>query len=175
MLSLLLLALVVLARRLVTVDVANLLRGNRARLSLMFNVAILGAVAAAGGGCNRGKTQQAKGADPALAVAPAPASSSDPNAHIFEKTKWIDSCMKSCRRSAPGRLPSLSAADREQHCSISCACGLVHMTDPGPGPGQVHAPSVRWQSETEDQHQAGVKACLDRATAEVAASHAHPG
>jgi hypothetical protein len=137
----------------------------------------LAAAVVAGVGCNRGKTQPtpAERASLSAPAAPAPAASSDPEAHIFEKTAWLDSCMKSCRRNVPGRLPSLPAADRERHCTISCACGLAHMTDPGPGPGQVHAPSVRWQSETDDQHRAGVKDCLDRATAEVAASHAHPG
>jgi hypothetical protein len=147
------------------------LRGlARANLGRVFLGSLVLAASLAAAGCNRGKTAPA--AQPAP---PTASSSSDPNAHTFEKAQWLESCMKSCRRSAPSRLPSLSPPDREQHCTISCGCGLAHMTDPGPGPGQVHAPSARWQSETEEQHQAGVRECLDRAAAEVAASHAHPG
>jgi hypothetical protein len=151
----------------VALAVASLWRANRTRprLMLVANVAMFVSVLAAAG--------QLAGAKPLPAPPPPTAAGaySDPDERIFVRDAWLADCMRSCRRDAPGRLKSLSSTDRERHCTISCECGLAHMTDPGPEKGQVKAPSARWKAETEDQHRQGVMDCLKRASDEIAASH----
>jgi hypothetical protein len=158
----------VVALPLLAVGVASLWRvnRNRGRLLMVANLAMFASVLLS---VVQVASVQKVAVAPAAATAPR-----DPNERVFQRDAWLTDCENHCRKSAPMRLPTLSPAEREQHCGLSCQCGLEHMTDPGPGEGQVHAPSARWRSETDDQHRQGVTECLDQASAVVKKAN-HPG
>jgi hypothetical protein len=159
----------VVAIPLVAVGVASLWRANRSlsRLLMVANAAMFLSVVVS--------IVQLASVKPPVVAAPAvdktPKTPGAPEEKIFQRDAWLADCVKHCRQSIPNRLPALSEPQREQHCALSCECGLEHITDPGPGKGQVHAPSARWKSETDDQHRKGVTECLERASAAVKASH----
>jgi hypothetical protein len=159
----------VVALPLLAVGVASLWRTNRnrGRLLMVANLAMFASVLLS---VVQVASVQKVAVAPAAATATATAAR-DPNERVFQRDAWLADCENHCRRSAPQRLPTLSPAEREQHCGLSCQCGLEHMTDPGPGEGQVHAPSARWRAETDDQHRQGVTECLKQASDVVKAGH----
>jgi hypothetical protein len=86
---------------------------------------------------------------------------------IYTVDAWLDSCLGGCRRTAARRLANLSAEKRERYCTVNCECGLEKMTEPGPAPGQVRAPSTHWRNLNEDQQAQAAADCQKRTTAAV--------
>jgi hypothetical protein len=96
-----------------------------------------------------------------------PAEVAPVSSRVFAVDEWLDSCLTGCRRTAPRRLPNLSAEKRERYCTVNCECGMEKMTEPGPGPRQVRAPSRYWLSLGEDDQLKAANDCQKRTTAQV--------
>jgi hypothetical protein len=88
-------------------------------------------------------------------------------ATIYQVDAWLDSCLTGCRRTASRRLGHLSPEKRERYCAVNCECGMEKMTEPGPSPRTVRAPSARWLALSEDDQAKAGTECQQRTKAEV--------
>jgi hypothetical protein len=89
------------------------------------------------------------------------------NARVFAVDEWLDSCLKGCRRRAPGRLSQLPADKRERYCTVNCECGMEKMTEPAGAPRTVRAPSKSWLRLSEDDQFKAARDCQTRANGEI--------
>jgi hypothetical protein len=105
---------------------------------------------------------QIKGRSGAPEKTSAPAA--DAGHAVFAADAWLDSCLGACRATSQRRLGHLSAEQRQQYCNINCACGMEKMTEPGPQPGQVKAPSAAWLRLTESQQKEAARECHQRSS-----------
>jgi hypothetical protein len=91
----------------------------------------------------------------------------DGGLRFFGLSEWLDSCLNSCRPNVRRRLSHLSPEKQRQFCDVNCECGLEKMTEPGPKPGQVQAPSVAWRRLSEDQQMQAAQDCQKRSSDSV--------
>jgi len=88
----------------------------------------------------------------------------DGGLRVFGLSEWLDSCLNPCRSNVRRRLSHLSAEKQRQFCDVNCECGLEKMTEPGPKPGQVQAPSVAWRRLNEEQQMQAANECQKRSS-----------
>jgi hypothetical protein len=96
-----------------------------------------------------------------------PAEVPSADSRIFAVDEWLDSCLKSCRATAPRRLAHLTPEKRERYCTVNCECGMEKMTEPASAPRTVRAPSKYWLSLNEDEQFKAAGDCQKRATTQT--------
>jgi len=103
----------------------------------------------------------------ARAGADADANLVDAGVSRYSEDAWLDSCLGSCRAGATRRLAHLSPEKQRQYCDVNCRCGLEKMTEPGPKPGQVKAPSLAWLRLSDEQQMQAARDCQQRSNRAV--------
>ncbi|HXU83507.1 MAG TPA: hypothetical protein VN914_19075 [Polyangia bacterium] len=88
-------------------------------------------------------------------------------ATVYPVDAWLDSCLNGCRRTALRQLAQLSPERRERYCTVNCECGMEKMTEPGPGPRQVRAPSRSWMSLDENKQAEAAAECRKRSNGAI--------
>jgi hypothetical protein len=89
------------------------------------------------------------------------------SSRVYGVDEWLDSCLKGCRRTATRRLANMPPEKRERYCTVNCECGMEKMTEPGPTPRTVRAPSRSWLSLGEDDQLRAANDCQKRTTAQI--------
>jgi hypothetical protein len=81
---------------------------------------------------------------------------------VYAVDAWLDSCLGGCRRTAQRMLANVSPEKRERYCTVNCECGMEKMTEPGPQPRTVRAPSHHWKNLGEDKQYESAAECQKR-------------